>query len=233
MPNAKNRVLEHLFLSFLFFKIKKDEFFRQRFVKKKYYKDLIFKKIDKELLANYWLRNPYKISKHFFLKKGAKDVHTYGETPLSTMEKILLECQICPEDVFFELGAGRGRCSFFMAHFAKCRVFAIEQIPEFVFIANRIVKDNQLKNIAFLCQDIKYTNLHSATVIFLYGLCMEEKFLNALIKRLENLRPGTKIITVSYPLSTLGEFETVREFEGEFPWGKTKIYLNLVKTKIS
>ena len=66
-----------------------------------------------------------------------------------------------------------------------------------------------------------------ATVIYLYGTCLDDEEIKRLVRRFEGLAPGTKVITVSYPLSEYADtYMTHKEFPARFPWGRAQVYLN-------
>src|SRR5262249_6885869 len=141
---------------------------------------------------------PYTISRKYLQKQGAAEIHAYGETPLTTMRKIAHECDIGPQDVVIEMGAGRGRTSFFLSEYIGCHVHAIEQIPEFVERAQKIANKLECKKVQFSCQDMAQADFKGATLVYLYGSCLSDEAIEALTHLFS---PQTKIITVSYPLS--------------------------------
>ena len=96
------------------------EFFKGKGIKTKQYGDwngLKFAFLDLTFLVIYLFFNPYKISKKFLLSKKKKNIHIYGETPISTIAKIAKECEISSKDHIIELGSGRGRCCFWFSTF--------------------------------------------------------------------------------------------------------------------
>lgn len=195
-----------------------------------YYSDFSFLKLDFYLWRCYLMRGPFKIAKEFLIKKGAEDLYSYGETPLTAMDLIARECGLKKDDVVFELGSGRGRACFWLNHFIGCQVVGIEYIPEFVEIANRIKRKFKLKGIKFAAQDMLECNLQSATAIYFYGTCSDTDFILKLIDKLSHVPAGTKIITVSYPLtwySTKPLFELVKVIPATFTWGTADVYLQI------
>jgi len=70
-------------------------------------------------------------------------------------------------------------------------------------------------------------DLKKATVIYLYGICLEEDVIAKLACNFNGLQPRTKVITVSYPLTEYSNLFTVtKAFTARFPWGKAEVYLN-------
>jgi SAM-dependent methyltransferase len=197
----------------------------------KYYSHWTFAKIDLNLLRGYMLESPYTVSKNFLLQKGEEDIYAYGETPLTTLEKMSKACDIKPEDTVFELGCGRGRTCFWLCEFIGCTVVGIEFIPYFVEQANRVKKASEVKKISFRCEDILLSDLSKATIIYLYGTCFDEFFIKKLIKKFKKLRSGTKIITISYPLTDYfsdTKIKLIKSGKASFPWGTTSFYIHFI-----
>lgn len=198
----------------------------------RYYPNSNFRKIDIYLLRNYILQNPYRICKEFLKERGEKNVYTYGETPLTTLEKIADECKIGSQDIFYELGSGRGRSCYWLKFFVKCRVVGVEYVPTFVKIASKAGRLYEVDDVKFVYRDILDADISDATVIYFYGTSSETSFIMKLIDKLKGLPSGTKIITVSYPLTTYAAeqvFDLVKTFPAEFTWGETEVYLQIRK----
>lgn len=186
--------------------------------------------IDCLLAIHYILRNPHQISKHFLKKRGEKQIYAYGETPLTTLDKIARECRILSKDVVFDLGCGPGRTTFWLNLFVKCQVVGIDYLPTFITNAERVKRWASLNRIEFQKQDMLTADLKRATAIYLYGTCLEDQTIETLISRFSLLSKGTKVITVSYPLTDYCSeklFTVAKEFEARFPWGKADVYLNI------
>jgi SAM-dependent methyltransferase len=219
--------MELLWINFVVLMRNLIEFFK---VALRYYSNSNFLKTDLALRLMYLFHNPFSISKRFLMDRGEKDVYAYGETPLTTLERIARECHLSSKDVVYELGAGRGRTCFWLRAFIGCRVVGVEYIPEFVERANRIKTKLGLKGVEFCLQDMIDTDFRGATVIYLYGTCLEDNFIRKLAAKLARLPAGTKIITVSYPLTDYAErplFEVMKRFPAAFTWGEADVYLQV------
>jgi len=86
--------------------------------------------------------------------------------------------------------------------------------------------------LTFLSEDFFEADLHEATVIYLYGTSMQDSEIKKLTAKFSDLRKGTKIITVSFPLSDyLDEkhFELMKCFPVEYPWGPADVYMQIKK----
>lgn len=223
---------EYLELTWLNFKVSIKNFFEFLKVASHYYSNKSFAKIDLFLLISYLFQNPFTISKRFLQKKGESNIYAYGETPLTTLENISKECRITASDVVYELGCGRGRTCFWLNSFIGCHVVGIEYISEFVERANEVKAKFQVDDVEFRKEDMFKTDLSKATVLYLYGTCLEEPQIQQIIENCKKMAPGSKIITISYPLTDYTKeplFEVMKRFEASFPWGVTDVYLHVRK----
>lgn len=200
-------------------------------VVRRYYSSPTFRKADLSLLSRYLFKNPYRISKRFLSEHGADDIYAYGETPLTSMERIARECGIQPTDCVFELGCGRGRTCFWLHTFLGCRSVGIEFIPQFIECAEAVRKKYGLVDMEFRLEDMLKSDLSGATVVYLYGTSYDEAFIFALIEKFEKLPKGTRLITVSYSLEEFGSdaFILQRCFPVSFTWGIGDVYLQVRK----
>jgi Methyltransferase domain len=227
-PNLK----ENFELALLNVAIKKRDFCEYCKVIYKYYKNKTFRKIDLTLLCSYFFSSPFKISKVFLINQGEKEIHAYGETPLTTLEEIFTQCQVSAGDRVFEMGSGRGRSCFWLNCFVGCQVVGVDYIPAFIEKAQKVKEKYDVKGVEFREENFLRTNLKGATVIYLYGILLEEPFLKKLVKRFSKLPIGTKFITVSYPLNDYTKeplFEVIRSFPATFNWGEADVYLQVRK----
>lgn len=211
-------------------KVKWCNFFEFIKVAVNYYPKLTFLKLDISLLSSYFWRGPFQISKYFLIHKGEKDPHKYGETPLTTLDLIAKECGLSAIDTVFELGCGRGRTCFWLNQFISCTVVGIDYVPAFIEKAEKLRERFHLRKISFRLEDFSRTDLKGASVIYLYGTCLSAAEIDHLTKRFSQLPKGTKIITVSYPLTEFqprAPFRIVKQFLAPFTWGKATVYLQV------
>ena len=74
-------------------------------------------------------------------------------------------------------------------------------------------------------------DLPQATLIYLNGICLKDSEISLLVKRLKTFPKGTKILTISYPLTDYDEnaFQIEKTFPTLFAWGETDAYLQTLK----
>ena len=198
----------------------------------KYYRWPDFRKVDLALVTNYLRANPYHVARRFAELQGEKVLHTYGETPLLTLEKVAHRCGMTHQDVVLELGCGRARTCFWLATVWGCKTIGVDNNPYFIRIAERIAHKYHIQNLEFRCEDLLHTDLSDATVIYLYGSAFDSDFIRQLAARMGRLPKQTSIITVSYPMQNYAQkplFELVESFELPFTWGLATIYWQRVR----
>ena len=216
---------------FLYFKTKFFHIKQQALIIFKFYKKFNFFLVDSFFLFIYFFLSPYKISKRFLKKKTKKEIHIYGETPLLEFYKIAKKASISKDCFLIDLGSGRSRIAFFSNFFIGCRVLSVEWIPIFVKISKFISSIFRLKKLNFLCCDILDAPFEKADFVYLYGTDLKDDKIKKLIKKMTKMRKGSKVITISYPLSNYDSdnYYTTNSFSVEFDWGKTFCYINLKK----
>jgi SAM-dependent methyltransferase len=185
----------------------------------KYYRKWGFAKKDLRLAMLYAMRSPYKVSKDFLVARGKRDVHVYGETPLTTMAKIIKECGVKEGDRLYELGCGTGRTCLWLREFVGCEVVGVERIPTFVRNARKVLTDVEFRQEDFFAQDYG-----DADVVYLYGSCMDELEADRMSQALQGMRAGARVISVSFPLDG---FKVLKKFNARFIWGKAEVFLQV------
>jgi len=89
-----------------------------------------------------------------------------------------------------------------------------------------------IDGVEFRLQDFFDADLTDATVIYLYGSCLNDGDITKLANKIALLPSGTKVITVSYPLSEYCEkdaFVVMNLFTANFTWGKAEVFLQQVR----
>ncbi len=182
-----------------------------------------FLRDDLRLSLSYLGKNPYRICRRYLQQRGATNIHTYGETPLTTLARITKWAGISQWDVVYDLGCGPGRTSLWLSHFIGCRVLGIELIPEFVRRAKRL----ESRRLRFRQLDMLSIDYSTASVVYLYGTMLEEGEIRQLLKAFQKLPRGAKVITVSYPLTDYDPngFKLVDSCTVPYTWGKAEVYL--------
>jgi SAM-dependent methyltransferase len=221
---------EFCVLSALYFKVLFINFSEYIKVVGRYYSNPMFRSCDLSLLGAYLFANPFRISKRFLIQTGSSNLYTYGETPLTTLDRIARTCGLTDRDLVVELGCGRGRTCFWLNQFIGCSVIGIEYVPDFVEKARMVQKKHHASGIEFRLEDLFQADLDGATAVYLYGTCYSAEEIDRLIERFSRLPEGTKIITVSYALTDfqpLAPFLLVKQFPAPFTWGTAIVSLQI------
>lgn len=182
---------------------------------------------DFALKSHYLFKSPYVVSKEYLLAQRAPDPYQYGETPLTTLAKMVRRFAIEPGTQIYELGSGAGRASLWLNLVAKCAVRGIEQVPLFVERAQKVAERLNLEELEFRCESFLDSSYASADLIYLNGSCMQDEEILALCKRLADLKPGSRVITVSHALTDYAPeyFVLTKKERLHFFWGRADVYL--------
>jgi hypothetical protein len=129
-----------------------------------------------------------------------KDAGPYVPSPQSVVSDMLRYADVGADDFLIDLGSGDGRIVLTAAKVFGARGFGVEIKDELVKNSNEVARKEGLADrVRFLKQDLFKTDLSQATVITMYLLpdtvnLLKDKFMN-------ELRPGTRIVSHDYPLT--------------------------------
>ncbi|HJV84792.1 MAG TPA: class I SAM-dependent methyltransferase [Noviherbaspirillum sp.] len=196
---------------------------------RRYYPNPRFRRADLLCLWAYLTRDPHAICEHFLRDYPDDQVQKmYGESFFTTLEKIAEAVDLDDKDVVYDLGCGRGRSVFWFNTMFGCRAVGIEINPMFVINARLIQKALDIDNVEFILSNLMDADYSDATVIYLYGTALSDTAIVNLVERFVTLKPGTRVVTVSYSLSRYTElpmFALEKTIRGKFVWGETDIYI--------
>jgi hypothetical protein len=129
-----------------------------------------------------------------------KDAGPYVPSPQSVVADMLRYAEVGPQDFLIDLGSGDGRIVLTAAKVFGASGFGVEIKDELVRKSNEAAsREGLAERVKFLKQDLFKTDMSRATVITMYLLpdtvnLLKDKFLN-------ELRPGTRIVSHDYPLT--------------------------------
>jgi hypothetical protein len=180
-------------------------------------------KVDLQLWGSYFFINPYRALRKYLQKKGVKNPYQYGETPISVIDKLVeVAGGLEKYQYFADLGAGRGRVCAFIQNKYKCKVFAFERFEPFVKRGRKL-----FPQIKFISGDFLTKDFSSIDLIYLYGTMMTEKEILLFTSKVSK---GTKVITISYPLTDYdSRFQVLEQLDIDLPWGKTKGFIQCLR----
>ena len=129
-----------------------------------------------------------------------KDAGPYVPSPESVVSDMLRYAEVGADDFLIDLGSGDGRIVLTAAKVFGARGFGVEIKEDLVKRANEAAqKEGLADRVKFLKADLFKTGISQATVITMYLLpdtvnLLKDKFLN-------ELKPGTRIVSHDYPLT--------------------------------
>jgi len=130
----------------------------------------------------------------------SKDAGPYVPSPQSVVSDMLRYADVNEKDFLIDLGSGDGRIVLTAAKVFGARGFGVEIKDDLVRKSNETAQREGLADrVKFMKQDLFKTDMSQATVITMYLLpdtvnLLKDKFLN-------ELRPGTRIVSHDYPLT--------------------------------
>ncbi|MGH8669361.1 MAG: methyltransferase domain-containing protein [Burkholderiales bacterium] len=129
-----------------------------------------------------------------------KNAGPYVPSPQSVVSDMLRYAEVGSADFLIDLGSGDGRIVLTAAKVFGARGFGVEIKDDLVRLSNAAAqKEGLADRVRFIKQDLFKTDMSQATVITMYLLpdtvnLLKDKFLN-------ELRPGTRIVSHDYPLT--------------------------------
>lgn len=192
-----------------------------------FYSNKAFRSLDLDLLYQYVGVNPYRLCKNTLLEKGSDEPDAYGETPLASMQEIAKRAHITKDDTVFELGAGRGRCVFWLRLFTGAKVVGIDIVEPFIQIGESLAKKHKLDNVEFITADFLEADLSRGTKFYLHGTLMKDEEIVRLSDKLLQAPNLELVITVSFPLGDFAKdkWEVIDTFPAQMSWGKADVYI--------
>ncbi len=174
----------------------------------------------------------YPFFRHLLEKiKTKKDLSelVYGETPYATLELALdtirSYCSDFPKKmVFFDLGCGKGKLVFYMAHRYGIPSIGIDIIPTFIRYASSLSSRFLDLPATFLNQDILETDLSEGTLFFMASTCFLDTTHAKLSHCFSLLPKGIWLICTGAPIHH-SDFEIIQEWQPHFSWGKGYLVL--------
>ena len=178
-------------------------------------------KIQFLLFREYFLNSPFSIIKKYANKN---DDFIYGETPLLTLDRILNDAGVTSDDVFVDLGCGRG-LTLFGAYLSKnMKCVGIDLIEPFIKKGKKIALELKTDKIEFITNDITTYDFSTGNVFFIAGTTFDEELINKVAKKLSKVKANTKIISLSQKINA-ENFKVMWKKKYQFSWGDTLVYM--------
>jgi SAM-dependent methyltransferase len=135
-----------------------------------------------------------------------KDV-VWVPTPDAAVQRMLQIVNVTPQDIVYDLGAGDGKIAIAAARLGA-RAIGIEYNPDMARLAQCLVEAEKLTDRARIVRgDVFESDFREATVVTMYLL--PRLNLRLLPKLLEDLKPGTRIVSHAFDMGDWKPEETV------------------------
>jgi predicted RNA methylase len=143
-----------------------------------------------------------------YAQEPKKDV-PYVSTPQIVVDKMLEVAAVTKDDVIYDLGSGDGRIVITAAKKYGVRGVGVDIDPERIKEANANAMQAGVANrVKFIEQDLFKTDLKEASVVTLYLL--PEVNLRLMPKLLQELRPGTRVVSHAFDMGDWKPDQTVQ-----------------------
>ena len=117
-----------------------------------------------------------------------------------TIKEIFRFAELTENDVFYHLGCGNGNSiAIALQEFRVKKATGIDNNKEKILQGQRLLQEKHITNGSFLHQDVIVSNISDASVILFWF--SDEKIIETMIARFQDLKPGCKIITIWGPLT--------------------------------
>ena len=107
----------------------------------------------------------------------SKEELTYGETPISTLNKLLSSLKLSKDSQFLELGSGTGKTLYFIKKKFKIKTQGIEIIPGYQ-------KWYQKQKLNIKTDNFFNHSFKNATILYISDTCLSKKTLSRLNEKL-------------------------------------------------
>lgn len=122
------------------------------------------------------------------------------ELPDDTIREIFRFAELTENDVFYHLGCGNGNSiAIALQEFRVKKAVGVDNNKEKTLQGEKILHEKQITGGSFVHQDITEANINDASVILFWF--SDEKIIEKMILKFQNLRPGCKVITLWGPLT--------------------------------
>lgn len=117
-----------------------------------------------------------------------------------TLREIFRFVNLTKNDIFYHLGCGKGNSIIIaLEEFMVKKATGIDNNKEKISQGQEVLQKKHITNGSFRHQDITISDINDASVILFWF--SDEKIIEEMIPRFQNLKPGCKIITIWGPLT--------------------------------
>lgn len=147
----------------------------------------------------------------------------FGETPPSTLKKIIESIDYQDYNLFVDLGSGRGKAVLTANILYDLKGIGIELLPTHVCRSRKLKQAFGIEQVEFLQKDIFNSDLSKKGIYYVVATSFDEPTAWKLNEKFKEIPMGSTIITVHHKL-TKPEFKLTSNFQGIFSWGFDQVY---------
>ncbi|MDE1845086.1 MAG: SAM-dependent methyltransferase [Thaumarchaeota archaeon] len=137
-----------------------------------------------------------------YLSSLPRSIITGEDVELSddTLREIFRFVKLTKNDIFYHLGCGKGNSiAIALQEFKVKKAIGIDSNKEKILQGQELLQKKHITNGSFRYQDITVSDISDASVIFFWF--SDEKIIEKMIPKFQNLKPGCRIITIWGPLT--------------------------------
>jgi len=117
-----------------------------------------------------------------------------------TLREIFRFVNLTKNDIFYHLGCGKGNSIIIaLEEFMVKKAIGIDNNKEKISQGQEVLQKKHITNGSFRHQDITISDINDASVMLFWF--SDEKIIEEMIPKFQNLKPGCKIITIWGPLT--------------------------------
>ncbi len=121
------------------------------------------------------------------------------QLPDNAFREIFRFAELGKDDIFYHLGCGNGKGILIaLEEFGVKNAVGIDNDGKKIILAKDLLKEKNLPNYTFQCNDIRQVDFCDATVILFWFA--DQKIIDEMMDRFSRLKSGCKIITIWGPL---------------------------------
>lgn len=170
----------------------------------------------------------YKVSLEGRRKLGFHDsAFTYGEVEPEEFIQIINKASPRTGEIFYDLGSGTGKAVILASMFFDfARAIGIEYVHGLHYTALEVLKKYRQaagkNNVEFIQRDFLEHSFSDADIVFAHATCFHEGMMQLLSSKLESLKKGARVITVSKSVDS-PLFTLIANRDYQFTWGKATV----------
>lgn len=147
----------------------------------------------------------------------------YGETPASTLKKILDPVKPKDYGLFIDLGSGRGFAVLEAYFMYRIRTIGVEILPSHCNRSRKLAEMMDADGVEIVSQDILDFDFSQKAIYFSATTSFEGRLLKGLEEKLKETPVDSVIILIHKPLEG-EEFELLHKEIMPFTWGNDYVY---------